>query len=237
MAKILILESSTEVCSVALSNNEQLIDFKEDTTGQNHARLLTVFIDKLLKENKILASEINAVAVSKGPGSYTGLRIGVSVAKGFCYANQIPLIAISTLEAMTFEAIRITRDSLHAEEKPILFCPMMDARRMEVFTCLFDKNGKEIESVSAKIITNTTFLNELQNNTIVFFGNGAMKCKPEIDSQNALFIEQIHASATIMCKLAYESYTKKQFVDVAYFEPFYLKDFIATVPKNNVLGK
>lgn len=237
MAKILILESSTEVCSVALSNNEQLLGFKEDTTGQNHARLLTVYIDKLLNENKIPASEIDAVAVSKGPGSYTGLRIGVSVAKGFCYANQIPLIAVSTLEAMTLEAIRITNKSFQAEEKPRLFCPMMDARRMEVYTCLFDRNGKETEAVSAKIITNTTFRDELQANTIVFFGNGAMKCKTEIDSPNAFFIEQIHASATLMCNLAYESYTKKLFVDVAYFEPFYLKDFIATVPKNNVLGK
>ena len=237
MGKILILESSTEVCSVALSNNGQLIDFLEDKNGQNHARLLTVYIDELLRKNNTAVSEIMAVAVSKGPGSYTGLRIGVSVAKGFCYANQIPLIAVSTLEAMAQEAIRISSDLLHQTEKPKLFCPMMDARRMEVYTCLFDENGKEIEPVSAKIITSTTFENELQKNTVVFFGNGAAKCKKEISSDNAIFIEQIYASATLMCKLAFESYTKKEFVDVAYFEPFYLKDFIATVPKNNVLGK
>lgn len=237
MSKILILESSTEICSVALSSNGQLIDFLEDKNGQNHARLLTVYIDELLRKNNTAVSEIVAVAVSKGPGSYTGLRIGVSVAKGFCYANQIPLIALSTLEAMALEAIQISSDLLHHIERPKLFCPMMDARRMEVYTCLYNENGKEIEQVSAKIITNTTFENELRKNTIVFFGNGAAKCKKEIDSDNAVFVDQIYASATLMCKLAYESYTKKQFADLAYFEPFYLKDFIATVPKNNVTGR
>lgn len=237
MAKILILESSTEVCSVAFTTDNGIIDMLEEKNGQNHARLLTVFIDELLKRNNIQSSEIDAVAVSKGPGSYTGLRIGVSVAKGFCYANQIPLIAVSTLESMAKEVIKNIEKYIPGHEKHGYFCPMMDARRMEVYTCLYDEHGNEIQTVSAKIITEKSFEAELREQKIVFFGNGAMKCKKEITSPNAVFLDNVYASATFMCELAYEAYTKKQFEDVAYFEPFYLKDFIATVPKNNVLGK
>lgn len=237
MAKIIILESSTEVCSVALAEDGCLIDLKEDKNGQNHARLLTIFVEELLQRNNISAKEIDAIAVSKGPGSYTGLRIGVSVAKGFCYANGIPLIAISTLEAMTTEAIKTASEYISDSAEKRLFCPMIDARRMEVYTCLYNEDGMEIEPVSAKIITNATYSTELQHTKIVFFGNGAMKCKSEINSPNAVFLDTIYASAAYMCKLAHAAYTKKQFADVAYFEPFYLKDFIATVAKNNVLGK
>ncbi len=237
MTKILILESSTEVCSVALSDNGKLTGIKEDKSGQNHARLLTVFVEQLLTENKIPASAIDAVAVSMGPGSYTGLRIGISAAKGFCYANKIPLIAISTLKAMTQKAIRNFTDDDLSSEKKRLYCPMIDARRMEVYTCLLDGNGTELEPVSAKVITEDSFQNELQQNKIVFFGNGAMKCKTKINHPNALFLDNLSASAAWMCDLAHEAYTKKHFEDVAYFEPFYLKDFVATIPKNNVLGK
>ncbi|HCR92071.1 MAG: tRNA (adenosine(37)-N6)-threonylcarbamoyltransferase complex dimerization subunit type 1 TsaB [Bacteroidetes bacterium GWF2_42_66] len=237
MATILILESSTEVCSVALSDNGKLTDIKEDKNGQNHARLLTVFVEQLLTENKIPATGIDAVAVSMGPGSYTGLRIGISAAKGFCYANQIPLIAVSTLKAMAQKVIRDFSQESPSSETKRLYCPMMDARRMEVYTCLLDEDGTELEPVSAKIITEDSFQNELQQNTIVFFGNGAMKCKTKISHPNALFLDNIHASAALICEPAYEAYTKKHFEDVAYFEPFYLKDFVATIPKNNVLGK
>ncbi len=237
MAEVLIIESSTEVCSVALSDNGKLIDLKEDKNGQNHARLLTVFVGEILKRNHISPSGIEAVAVSKGPGSYTGLRIGVSVAKGFCYANQLPLIAVSTLEAMTREVIKNAGKYFPVSGKQRLFCPMMDARRMEVYTCLFDENGRKVEPVSARIITNTTFESELRDYNIVFFGNGAMKCKTMIDSPNAVFLDHVYASASFMCELAREAYIEKQFEDLAYFEPFYLKDFIATVPKNNLLGK
>ena len=237
MAKILIFESSTEVCSVALSEDGKLIDLKEDKSGQNHARLLTIFVEQLLTENKIPATAIDAVAVSMGPGSYTGLRIGISAAKGFCYANHIPLIAISSLKAMAQKVIRNFSEKNSSSEKKRLYCPMIDARRMEVYTCLLDENGTELEPVSAKIITESSFQGELQQNKIVFFGNGAMKCKTKIDHVNALFLDNLNASATWMCEPAYEAYTKKHFEDVAYFEPFYLKDFVATVPKNNVLGK
>lgn len=237
MATILIIESSTEVCSIALLKDRKLLDLKEDRNGQNHAKLLTVFIDELLNNNGLHSNEIDAVAVSKGPGSYTGLRIGVSVAKGFCYANQLPLIAISTLEAMAMQAIKETRTQLPSVEKKKLYCPMMDARRMEVYTCLFNEDGKQIKPVAAKIITNTSFADELQDANVIFFGNGAEKCKAEIASPNAIFLNHIYASASFMCDLAYKAYENKKFEDVAYFEPFYLKDFIATVPKNNVLGR
>ena len=237
MAKIIILESSTEVCSAALSNDGRLIALKEDKSGQNHARLLTVFVEQLLAENAILANEIDAVAVSMGPGSYTGLRIGVSAAKGFCYAQQVPLIAISTLKAMAQKVISDYAAAGQASGKGRLFCPMIDARRMEVYTCLLDENGDELEPVSAKIITDESFHDELQQNEIVFFGNGAMKCQSKIGHEKAVFLDNMGASAAWMCQLAEEAYTKKQFEDVAYFEPFYLKDFVATAPKNNVIGK
>lgn len=237
MAKIIIIESSTEVCSVAIANNGKIIGFKEELKGQNHAKLLTVFIQELLHEFRIETSEIDAVAVSQGPGSYTGLRIGVSIAKGICYANKIPIIALSTLEAMTREVIRNQDIFFPASARKRLFCPMMDARRMEVYTQLFDNQGNAINEISAQVITNDSFSSELSEHSIVFFGNGAMKCKDTIEHESAFFTRDIHASAAQMCDLANEKYTKKIFEDVAYFEPFYLKDFIATVPKNNVLGK
>ncbi|MDX9880932.1 MAG: tRNA (adenosine(37)-N6)-threonylcarbamoyltransferase complex dimerization subunit type 1 TsaB [Prolixibacteraceae bacterium] len=235
--RILILESSTEVCSVALSVNGRLIDLKEDRKGQNHARLLTTFIEQVLAANKVTPGDIDAVAVSMGPGSYTGLRIGVSAAKGFCYAGHIPLIAVSTLKAMALKVIRDFSEKVFPPEGKPLFCPMMDARRMEVYTCLLDQNGTEVEPVSAKIITEGSFYDELQENPIVFFGNGAMKCKAKLSHPNALFLDDVYASAAWMCEPAYGAYTKKHFEDVAYFEPFYLKDFVATIPKNNVIGK
>mgnify|MGYP001319033596 CR=1 FL=1 len=237
METILILESSTEVCSVALVRNGQLAGLEESKNGQNHARLLTVFIENLLHKYGVDAGEIDAIAISEGPGSYTGLRIGVSVAKGFCYARHIPLIAVSTLKGMAMQAMKDAGKYFPGSEKKLLYCPMIDARRMEVYTCLLDEKGNEIEPVSAKIITETTFGNELQNHNIVFFGNGAMKCKAKITNQGALFLDRIYASAAFMSEQACEAYNKKQFEDLAYFEPFYLKDFIATVPKNNVLGK
>jgi len=216
---------------VALSENGSLIDLQEDKNGQNHARLLTVFAEEILKRNQLKTTDIDAVAVSKGPGSYTGLRIGVSAAKGFCYANQIPLIAISTLEAMTDHVIKFV------PEKYTLFCPMIDARRMEVYTCLFNEKGQIIQPVTAQIIDPLYLAEELKQSNIVFFGNGAAKCKSTIDHPNAVFLEDVYASAAYMCELAEAAYNNQWFEDVAYFEPFYLKDFIAIASKNNVLGK
>jgi tRNA threonylcarbamoyladenosine biosynthesis protein TsaB len=236
MTLILIIETSTEICSVSLSKDGKLIDSIESAEGQNHARLVTVFAEDLLSRNKINSKELAAVAVSKGPGSYTGLRIGVSAAKGICYAAGIPLIAIGTLEAMAKHVARNMDRIGIQEQKEILFCPMIDARRMEVFYELFDKDGKVIKPIRAEIIDETFLATELNLNQIVFFGNGSAKCKNVISSPNAVFIDHISASSSHMCELVWQAYNNNRFEDVAYFEPFYLKDFVATVSKKNMPG-
>ena len=236
MAVILIIESSTEVCSVALSVDGLLTDVKESKEGQNHARLVTVFAEELLSRNNIKPDKLSAVAVSKGPGSYTGLRIGVSTAKGICFARHIPLIAIGTLEAMTQHVIQNRKLYNIPEDKPALFCPMIDARRMEVFSMLYTEDGSVLKPITAEIIDEAFLSEELIKNHVVFFGNGSEKCKKTLQSPNALFISDIDASAKFMCQLAWELYNKNKFEDVAYFEPFYLKDFVATVSKKNLPG-
>lgn len=236
MAIILIIETSTEVCSIALTKDGKLIDQIESAEGQNHARMVSVFIQELLSKNGIKSDEISAVTVSRGPGSYTGLRIGVSTAKGICFAAGIPLIAIGTLEAM---AKYVALNRLHfgvGNDKPVLFCPMIDARRMEVYSMLFDEDGNMLKPISAEIIDETFLAGELTGNQVVFFGNGSEKCKKIITSPNAVFIDKISASASYLCELAWQVYKNEQFEDVAYFEPFYLKDFVATVSKKNILG-
>lgn len=236
MALILIIETSTEVCSVALINDGKLIDLIESREGQNHARLVTVFTQDLLSRNHIKSGELAAVAISRGPGSYTGLRIGVSAAKGICYAAHIPLIAVGTLEAMA-KHIALNREQLGIPEaEQILLCPMIDARRMEVYSTLLDKNGKVIKPITAEIIDESFLADELSGQQVVFFGNGSEKCQKVITSPNAIFISNINASAQHMCELVWQAYINKQFEDVAYFEPYYLKDFVATVSKKNMLG-
>lgn len=228
MALILNIETSTEVCSVTIANNGELLHKKETLEGLSHSELLTVFIEDLFVENNLKLSELDAVAVSKGPGSYTGLRIGVSVAKGLCYGLEIPLIAVNSLETMgTHAAINSTEN--------MLFCPMIDARRMEVYTALYNANGEEIKPVSAEIIEDDFLAEYLNNNKILFFGNGAEKCKTKITHRNAIFNGPQKTSAQFMQKLTQEKYNKKEFEDVAYFEPFYLKNFVATIPKNKLL--
>lgn len=236
MALILIIETSTEVCSVSLIKNGVLLDFIESEEGQNHARLVTVFAEDLLSRNNIQPKELNAVAISKGPGSYTGLRIGASTAKGICYAGQIPLIAVGTLEAMT-KHVALNRSQFGiSDDKQTLFCPMIDARRMEVYSMLFDEKGTVLKPITAEIIDNTFLAHELIDKQVVFFGNGSPKCEKLIKSTNAIFLHNIKASAKHMTELVWEAYNNNQFEDVAYFEPFYLKDFVATVSKKNMLG-
>ena len=236
MAIILIIETSTEICSVALTQNDLIIDLIETSEGQNHARLVTVFAEQLLQRNKLKAENLDAVAVSKGPGSYTGLRIGVSTAKGICYAAGIPLIAVGTLEAMASHIARNPSEYSIPENEEVLFCPMIDARRMEVYSMLLDKDGTILEPITAEIIDESFLTKELSEKKIVFFGNGSEKCKSVIHSPNAVFIPEIKASAQYMSNLVNQAYNNKQFEDVAYFEPFYLKDFVATVSKKNLLG-
>jgi tRNA threonylcarbamoyladenosine biosynthesis protein TsaB len=236
MALILIIETSTEVCSVALIKNGNLIDLIESTEGQNHARLVAVFAENLLSRNNIRPEKLDAVAVSRGPGSYTGLRIGISTAKGICYAGRIPLIAIGTLEAMAKHVMLNSVQLGIQEKKPTLYCPMIDARRMEVFSMLLDKEGKIIKPITAEIIEESFLADELSKKQVVLFGNGSEKCKKVIKSPNAIFISNINASAQHLSELVWQAYNKNQFEDVAYFEPYYLKDFVATVSKKNVLS-
>jgi tRNA threonylcarbamoyladenosine biosynthesis protein TsaB len=235
MTIILIIETSTEVCSVALAKDGQIMDLIETKEGQNHAKLVTVFAETLMHRNGLKVSNIDAVAVSKGPGSYTGLRIGVSTAKGICYASTIPLIAIGTLEAMTMHVAANRVKYNIPENLPTLFCPMIDARRMEVYSMLLDHKGNVIKPITANIIEDSFLIDELNDNQVVFFGNGSEKCRKVLNSKNAIFIDNIEASALYMPELAWTAYVNNQFEDLAYFEPFYLKDFVATVSKKNIL--
>lgn len=235
MAYFLIIETATEVCSVALASDGQVIDLEESKEGQNHSRLVSVFAERLLSRNGIKASELSAVGVSKGPGSYTGLRIGVSTAKGICFASDIPLIAVGTLEAMARHVAKNRNDYSIPEDLPVLYCPMIDARRMEVFSALIAGNGAIIKPVSAEVIGHEFLAEELLTHRIIFFGNGSAKCKNVLTSSNAVFIGDINASAKYMADLVWDAYNKRHFEDVAYFEPFYLKDFVATVSKKNML--
>lgn len=229
MALILNIETATEVCSVAISKEGETVALLENTEGLQHASLLTVLIEKIFNESDYAIEDLDAVAVSMGPGSYTGLRIGVSAAKGIAYAGDLPLIAISTLQAMALGVA----NSQEITENTWL-CPMIDARRMEVYTAFFDSNNEQKKEISADIIDETSYQDELNKRKIVFFGNGAAKCKEKIKSGNALFIDDVKCSAKDLSELSYKAYTNKDFVDVAYFEPFYLKDFVATVPRKNI---
>ncbi len=234
MAVVLNLESSTDVCSVALAIDGKPADVMENTEGMNHARLMGVYVQEIMQRNRLDVDSLSAVAVSKGPGSYTGLRIGVSLAKGLCYAHQLPLIAVSPLQAMSAHVIENRKKLALPERSDLLFCPMMDARRMEVYTALYDGNNNEIEGVRSKIIDKNSFQDLLDQRPIVFFGNGSSKIREVIKHTNALFISEIKTSAQFMCFLSEKAFENKQFVDLAYFEPFYLKDFIAGVPKKTI---
>ncbi|MDC3305375.1 tRNA (adenosine(37)-N6)-threonylcarbamoyltransferase complex dimerization subunit type 1 TsaB [Flavobacteriales bacterium] len=219
MALILGIETATKNCSVALFKDSKLIAEKEHVSdGYTHAEQLNLFIKEVVGSANITLTEIEAVALSMGPGSYTGLRIGTSTAKGLCYALEIPLLAISTLQAMAF--------GMAENESSAVYCPMIDARRMEVFSALFDENNKEIRGVQADVVDEQTYTNFLKNE-VLFFGDGALKCKEIINHKNAKFIEGINPSAKNLGILANAKFENKDFEDVAYFEPYYLKDFVA----------
>lgn len=229
MNTILNIDTSTTVCSVALSAGGECLSMRKDESGNNHSRVIGVFTQQLLQEADSNGWKVAAVALSQGPGSYTGLRIGTSFAKGLCYGMGIPLIAIPTLKIMAWAvAQRLKAEGVHTDA---LLCPMIDARRMEVYSAVYDMELNEAEAVSAKIIDQESFSDLLANRKIYFFGNGSNKCKDAITSHNATFIDGVNPLATDMAVMAHEAYNKKEFADVAYFEPFYLKDFIATKPK------
>ena len=218
MAIILSIETSTQTSSIAIHENGELLSSQHIHTEKSHAEYLTLSIKYLIETSGLQMHHIDAVAISKGPGSYTGLRIGTSTAKGICYALEAKLIAINSLEAMAFGMAQ------HLYE-PVLLCPMIDARRMEVYCMIMDHEMSIIEGTQAKIIDKSSFESLLLKNKIMFFGNGASKCKPELSHHdNAMFIEGIYPSAEHIGALAWKSYCNHQFEDPAYFEPFYLKD-------------
>jgi len=230
MALILHIETSAKNCSVALSQNGELLFNKVDTAGSSHSVQLGLFVDEALKVVEGTGKKLDAVAVSSGPGSYTGLRIGVSLAKGVCYALDIPLIAVPTLDLLADE-VRRTK----ILPKEALICPLVDARRMEVYTALYDANCTMLHPVSAVIVDETTFAQELEKHPIWFVGDGAEKCSTIIHSENADFDGQIVPLAASMLPLAEKKYQEQTFEDVAYFEPFYLKNFVATVSKKSLI--
>lgn len=228
MVTILQIETATQVCSAAVAVNGETIALKELAAQNIHAGSLTLFIEEVMKTAGLSYSALDAIAVSKGPGSYTGLRIGVSTAKGLCFAADKPLIAIGTLEMMAQGFLNSTPGYTG------LVCPMIDARRMEVFTALYDAQLAEILPVSAKIIDELAYQEELSDHTITFIGDGAMKCSSSILSTNAVFSDLNFNSAANMSLLAYQAFNQQDFEDVAYFEPYYLKDFVITAAKKKV---
>lgn len=230
MALLLHIETATNVCSVCLAEEGKLLALKEVQEEKAHGSKLAVFITEILQEAARDRNEIKAVAVSKGPGSYTGLRIGTSTAKGICYGLHIPLIAINTLKSMANGFILENQIS----EPKVLYCPMIDARRMEVYTAIYDLQLNVIEKTSAKILSQHSFRNYLDTREMYFFGNGAFKCNQVFSSDNAVIWNNFELSSRFMISLAYNKYRKKQFEDIAYFEPFYLKEFITTTPKKNI---
>lgn len=226
MALILQIETATASCSVCLAENGETLTVKELSERNVHASSLTLFIADVLKDANRSIDELDAIAVSMGPGSYTGLRIGVSTVKGMCYALGVPLIAIGTLEAMAAGMLK-----RYAEGAEFLLCPMIDARRMEVYTSVYTRNLDKISAVEAKIIDQHSFEDLLSENRILFFGDGAGKCRETLGfNVNAVFIPDFVNSASDFSLLAFEKYQQEQFEDVAYFEPYYLKDFLPTNP-------
>ena len=228
MAIILHIETATDVCSTALSENGVCIFSKIHTDGPSHATNLPVFIEETLAFAREHSKLPNAIAVSAGPGSYTGLRIGISTAKGLCYGLDAKLIAIDTLQLIAQNALS------HVKESDALICPLIDARRMEVYATVFDTQLAVVKPIEAKIIDETAFLDLLDKHVIYFCGNGAEKCKTMITHANARFLATIYPIANYMIHLAEKAYQNNQFKDVAYFEPFYLKEFQATISKKQL---
>lgn len=226
MSCILSIDTSTDVCSVAVSENGACIFSKEDRQGPSHAAKLGGFVDEAVSFTDNHAIPFDAVAVSCGPGSYTGLRIGVSTAKGFCFGRDLKLIAVPTLELLCVPVL------LHHElEDDALLCPMIDARRMEVYAAIYDRAMRQVRPIQPDIVTEDTYRQWLDEHPVYFFGNGAEKCMPTIAHPNAHLIENIVPEAKWMFPLAERRWAQQQFEDVAYFVPYYLKDFVAQLPK------
>ena len=230
MSCILHIDTSTEVCSVAVSQDGASIFSQEEFEGMQHAVKLGVFVDEALSFADSHAIPLDAVAVSCGPGSYTGLRIGVSMAKGICYGRDLPLIGLPTLEVMSVPVLLF-----HDLPDDALLCPMIDARRMEVYAALYDRALQVVRPIGAEIVDEQSYQEFLDERPVYFYGNGSAKCREKIVHPNAHFIENIRPLAKWMFPLAEKAIAQEKYEDVAYFEPFYLKEFVATVSKSKVL--
>jgi tRNA threonylcarbamoyladenosine biosynthesis protein TsaB len=230
MSYFLLIETSQKPCSVALAKNDLIVSNLETFEEKAHTSNLPVFIKKIMEDAGLEFNQLSAVAVSKGPGSYTGLRIGVSAAKGICYGADLPLIAIDTLKIMCYNAI----SSFSNIDNNVLLCPMIDARRMEVYYAIYNTNLIPISETNSKIIETGCFDDILENNKIYFFGDGAEKTNRIIKHPNAYFIRDVFPLARFMTKEAKNMFNNKEFADTAYFEPFYLKEFQTTTQKKNI---
>jgi len=229
MDRIILLETSTSLCSCAIVEDGQIVAYKEGTGDREHASMTTPFVKELLDKLNIKVSDCSAVCLSKGPGSYTSLRVGSSTAKGLCFGADIPLLSVGTLDTLVWQAIG---EGLVPQNCKYIV-PMIDARRMEVYTAVFTPNGNQISETTPEIITEESFAKELAEGVVLFIGDGAGKCASVLTSENAKFI-QCDPKASSMLIPAVKAYNEKRFEDVAYFEPFYLKQFIATVSKKGL---
>jgi tRNA threonylcarbamoyladenosine biosynthesis protein TsaB len=225
LGMILNIETSTKNCSVSISNGTELIQLKElNTGGYSHAEKLHPFIQECMQAAGLAFSDLDGICVGKGPGSYTGLRIGVSAAKGLCFANDLPLMAVNSLEILAKSQKLATG----------IIVPMIDARRMEVYSAVFDHQLNWIRETQAEIIDSNSFASYLEKGIVYFVGDGAEKCKEVIAHENAHFIDGVFPSAKDMISISHEKLAKNDFEDVAYFEPYYLKNFVATPEKKKV---
>lgn len=234
MSLILCIETGTDICSVGIARDGELMSLRESDQGRDHAKQVAVFVDELLRETGVKPDELDAVAVGMGPGSYTGLRIGVSFAKGLCYGLNIPLLAVGSLEALTDVAIKDYEAGIIQVDgwDEAFLCPMVDARRMEVYTQIFNSRCEAQSEVSAEIITEDSFSQWRAKGKLVIFGNGAAKCQEMLP--DAIYID-VAPSARGLTRIAHQLFEAGRTVDIAYFEPFYLKDFVVIPSKKKLL--
>lgn len=234
MSLILCIETGTDICSVGIARDGELMSLRESDQGRDHAKQVAVFVDELLRETGVKPDELDAVAVGMGPGSYTGLRIGVSFAKGLCYGLNIPLLAVGSLEALTDVAIKDYEAGIIQVEgwDEAFLCPMVDARRMEVYTQIFNSRCEAQSEVSAEIITEESFSQWRSKGKLVIFGNGAAKCQEMLP--DAIYID-VAPSARGLTRIAHQLFEAGKTEDIAYFEPFYLKDFVVIPSKKKLL--
>lgn len=228
MARILLIETSTAKLSVALAEDGKVVATRSADEARQQASLTAPFVKEVLDQKNMRVSDCDAICIGKGPGSYTGLRVGVSTAKGLAFGAGKPLIAIGTLDILAAACL-----SEQSEESASFIVPMIDARRMEVYTAVFSPEGKQLTPVEAKVIDAESFANYLNQGVVLFTGDGALKCREVITHPNARF-QQAWPEAAAMATLAQRAYNEKRFEDLAYFEPFYLKDFVATVSRKNL---